>query len=118
MRPSSKALGALMLAGLLAVALGGCSEYFTRRDTISFNGGNAVATNAVTQMVDPWPAESANRNIAFNGAKMQSAVERYRTNQVTPPSGTGTSTTYQAPPAAANNTTPLGPTVNQAPPAH
>ena len=118
MRPSVKTLGALTLAVGLTAALGGCSEYFARRDTIALNGGDAVATNEVTQMVDPWPAASADRNIAFNGDKIEGAVERYRTNQVTPPSGTGTSTTYQAPPAAANNTTPLGPTVNQAPAAH
>ena len=40
--------------------LGGCSpygEYLDRRDTIALSGGNAVATNAVTQMVDPWPLE-------------------------------------------------------------
>ena len=36
-------------------ALAGCSEYLDRRDTISLNGGNSVATNEVTQMVDPWP---------------------------------------------------------------
>jgi len=36
-------------------------------------------------MVDPWPSRSGNTNIAFNGQKMQSAVERYRTDKVTPP---------------------------------
>ena len=36
-------------------------------------------------MVDPWPPHSGNTNIAFNGQKMQSAVERYRTDKVTPP---------------------------------
>jgi hypothetical protein len=51
-------------------------------------------------MVDPWPRASANRNIAFNGEKMQSAVERYRTNKVTAPvNATTSSTSYQqAPP--------------------
>ena len=95
MRPFSKATAALALAGVL-VALAGCSEYLDRRDTIALSGGNAVATDKVTQMVDPWPRASANKNIAFNGPKMQTAVERYRTNRVIPPVGTGTSTTYQA----------------------
>jgi hypothetical protein len=113
MRPSSRTLAALTLALTLSGALGGCSEYFDHRDAIALNAGDAVASNAVSQMVDPWPVESANRDIAFNGVKMQSAVERYRTNQVTPPNGTGTSATYQAPPAGANNSAPLGPTVNQ-----
>ena len=39
------------------------------------------------QMVDPWPRDSANRDIAFNGEKMQAAVKRYRTDRVYPPSG-------------------------------
>jgi hypothetical protein len=117
MRPSSKLAGALALVTALA-ALSGCSEYLDRRDTIALGGGNAVATDKVVQMVDPWPRASADRNIAFNGPKMQSAIERYRTNRVIPPVGSGTSTTYQAaqnPNAAApsSNNAPLGPTVNQ-----
>ncbi len=117
MRPFSKVTGALALATVLA-ALSGCSEYLDRRDTIALSGGNAVATDKVVQMVDPWPRASADKNIAFNGPKMQSAVERYRTNRVIPPSGSGTSASYQAaqnPNAAApsSNNTPLGPTVNQ-----
>jgi hypothetical protein len=112
MRRFNKALRKLALAAVL-VALAGCSEYLDRRDPIALSGGNAVATNKVTQMVDPWPRESANREIAFNGEKMQSAYERYRTNKVIPPNGTGTSTTYQAP-SSQNNATPVGPTVTQA----
>ena len=71
---------------MLAV-LGGCSEYLDRRDTIAKSGGNAVATNVVTHMVDPWPRASANRNIAFNGARIESAFERYRNNKVIAPRG-------------------------------
>jgi hypothetical protein len=105
----------LLLAAVLAGALGGCSEYLDGRDSIALGGGNAVASNEVSQMVDPWPAAAADRNIAFNGEKMEGAVARYRTNQVTRPNSTGTSAAYQAP---ASNVTPLGPTVNQPPPAH
>ena len=90
MRRFSKSLRAFALGALIAV-LGGCSEYLDRRDTIARSGGNAVATNIVTHMVDPWPLESANRNIAFNGPKMQSAIERCRTNRVITPHGIGTS---------------------------
>ena len=116
MRPFSKIMRALALAAVLA-ALSGCAEYFDRRDTIALGAGDAIATDKVTQMVDPWPRASADRNIGFNGAKMESAVERYRTNRVYPPSGTGTSTTYQ--PSSTSNTTPVGPSVAQpvAPPA-
>lgn len=112
MRPFSKAMRKLALAAAL-LALAGCSEYLDHRDTIALSGGNAVATDKVTQMVDPWPRESGNRAIAFNGEKMQSAYERYRTNKVIPPSGGGTSTTYQAP-AAQNAAAPVGQTVTQA----
>ena len=100
MQPFSKVAAKLALAVLFAT-LAGCSEYLDRRDNIALSGGNSVASNEVTHMVDPWPRDSANREIAYNGDKMQSAVERYRTNKVIQPVGTGTSTSYQAPAAAA-----------------
>jgi hypothetical protein len=114
MRPFSNALRTFALGALLSV-LGGCSEYIDRRDTIARSGGNAVATNVVTQMVDPWPPESANRNIAFNGPKMQAAFERYRTNRVVTPHGIGTSSAYQDAQGAnsQNNGAPVGPSVTQ-----
>ena len=111
-RPSNLLRG-LALAALIA-ALSGCSEYLDRRETISLNGGDAVMTNRVTQMVDPWPRVSADRNLAFSGEKMQSAVERYRTNRVIPPQGIGTSGSYQQQGGnSSNNSTPVGPTVTQ-----
>lgn len=111
MRPFSKFVRALALATVL-VPLGGCSEYFDHRDTIALSAGDAIATDKVTQMVDPWPRASANKKISFNGEKMQSAVERYRTNKVYPPSGSGTSAAYQ-PSSAPNNPAPVGQTVTQ-----
>lgn len=114
MQPFSNMLRTLALAALLAV-LAGCSEYLDRRETISLGGGNSVATNEVSQMVDPWPRASADRNIAFNGEKMETAVARYRTNRVIPPQGIGTSNSYQQQGSSnQNNTTPVGPTVTQA----
>ena len=89
---------------ILAAVLAGCSDVYTdRRDTIALSAGDALAANKMTHMVDPWPRHSANRNIAFNGEKMQSAVERYRTNKVIPPVGLTTSSAayQQAAPAAA-----------------
>jgi hypothetical protein len=60
-------------------------------------------------MVDPWPRESANRNIAFNGAKIETAFERYRTNRVITPRGIGTSNTYsEAAPAGGASSGPVG----------
>jgi hypothetical protein len=115
----NKACHAGVLSALLSGGLIGCSQaYLDRRDTINLGAGNAAATNAVTHMVDPWPRESGDTLIAFNGQKMQSAVERYRTNQVIPPRGTATATTYgqTAAPAAAptgGGSAPVGPTVTQ-----
>ena len=85
-----------------ASALGGCSDvyfnHFDRRDSISLSAGDDVYSNQVAQMVDPWPPQSANRNISFNGQRMQAAVERYRTNKVIPPTNATTSSAgYQAP---------------------
>jgi len=76
------AIGAIGLGAWLA----GCSDiYWDRRETVALSGGDAVAANTVTQTVDPWPPGSGNKNIAFNGQKMQAAVERYRTGKVVPP---------------------------------
>ena len=55
--------------------------YFDRRDTVSIVSGEAMATNRVTHMIDPWSRASGNRNIAYNGEKAQTAPECYRTGQ-------------------------------------
>jgi hypothetical protein len=118
MRPSINSWRSLALAAALATLLAACSQYLARRDTISLDGGNALAGNQAVQVVDPWPRASADRNIAFNGERMQAAVARYRADQVIAPVGTGTSASYSqansaAPGAPANNNTPLGPQINQ-----
>ena len=100
---------------LAAASLAGCSEYLDRTDTMSPQSGNAVQTAKLTQMVDPWPAVSANRNIAFDGAVMESAMTRYRTGRVIQPkgltdSGGGSNNNNNAQPSPGS--APLGPTVN------
>ncbi len=52
--------------------------YFDRRETIALGAGDAVAANAIEQTNDPWPRNSGNRNLTFNGQRMQRAVECYR----------------------------------------
>lgn len=81
-----------LAAGALIVAFGtllaDCSDpglYFDRRDSIALSAGDAIEANKVAQVIDPWPARSGNTNIAFNGQRMQSAVERYRNNLTVPP---------------------------------
>lgn len=89
------------ISGALSLLLGACSEiYYERSDFITSSAGDANASNIAVQMVDPWPRHAANRNIQFNGEKMQGAVKRYRENKVTPPQGLGTSSIEIVPSAA------------------
>jgi len=87
----SNARGAV-LALAATTLLGACTDmYLDRRDTVSFAAGDAPAANKVTHMIDPWPIRAGDRNIAFDGERMAAAAERYRTDKVKPPAGTGTS---------------------------
>jgi hypothetical protein len=95
-RPVCHLLGALALCAGLA----GCSSsglYLDRRETISLSGPDAVATNKVAQMIDPWPWEAANRDIAFNGERIAAAVARYRTGRTTALQTTSTSSVQYQP---------------------
>jgi hypothetical protein len=93
-RSRIRTLAAVLALGAFA---GGCSDiYWDRRETISLGANDAVETNKVVHMTDPWPPHSHNRNIAFNGERMQGAHERYRHNRVTTPVNVTTSSTaYQ-----------------------
>ena len=112
-RPRTNRAARLLAASLAATGLvswlAGCSDiYLDRRETVGLSGGDAVAANEITQMVDPWPPNSGNNNIAFNGQRMQSAVERYRTNRVIPPINATTSVIEAPPPESAAATPPSG----------
>jgi hypothetical protein len=99
-KPAARAvLPALILAGLLA----GCSDiYYDRRETVASGADDHIAANEVVQMIDPWPRAVGRRDIAFDGNKMQSAVERYRTGKVIPPvNATTSSAAYEQAQAAA-----------------
>jgi hypothetical protein len=112
MRRTKRALRLLPPALAVSALLAGCSDlYWDRRDSIAFNAGNANAANLVAQEIDPWPAVAANKNIDFNGERMQRAIERYRTNKVIPPQGTNTSSVQYQPvipmaPASSGNGSP------------
>ncbi len=85
-RPIERVARTIAAAVTLGTVLAGCSDlYYDRRDTIALSGGDAVAANEIAQTIDPWPPQSGNTHIATNGQRMQSAIERYRTNKVTPP---------------------------------
>ena len=101
----SNTRAALVLTAL-AVFLSGCSDiYFDRRETVVPYAGDAKQINQVTMMVDPWPPYSANRNVAFNGERMQGAVERYRTRNVIRPMNPITSDAGSQPQPPADYTT-------------
>ena len=96
---------AIVLAALLGVTLGACSEHFDRRDGITLHTGEAVAANRVAHMIDPWPRASAKRNIAYSGEKAATAAERYRTGKVIAPvNATTSSAAYAAAAAQAQST--------------
>jgi hypothetical protein len=104
--PPAIKLPAAALGAALCAALAGCSEtYRDRLETVSPAVGDAMAANRVTHMIDPWPAVSGRRDIAYNGEKAQSAAERYRTGKVIPPvNATTSSAAYtQVQPAAPSN---------------
>jgi hypothetical protein len=91
----ARTIGAVLVLGTM---LSACSDiYYDRRETIALGAKDAVDTDQIEQMIDPWPRNSGNRNIAFNGEKMQTAVERYRTGKTQPPVNVTTSSAaYQA----------------------
>jgi len=92
---------------MLGALLAGCSSdiYFDRRETVALGAGDAVAANQVEQMVDPWPPYSSNKNLTFNGERMQRAVECYRADKVTQPADPNTTTVIgSAPPPPTSGT--------------
>jgi hypothetical protein len=87
-----KSRGIVIAALAATTMLGACTDmYLDRRETVSFEAGNANAANKAIQTIDPWPVYAARQEIAYNGERAAAAAERYRTNKVTPPTGIGTS---------------------------
>jgi hypothetical protein len=88
---------ALAVVAVIGTAVAGCSEiYFDRRDSIALSAGDAVASNKVTQTIDPWPRNSTNNRLAANGQLMQAAQDRYNRGKViTPVLPTAASKDYQ-----------------------
>ncbi len=110
-----KALAVLMAAGAL---LGGCSDiYYDRRETVALGADDHIAANRVAQMVDPWPVYVGNKNLAFNGERMQAAVERYRHHQVIQPRPAATTSLSQQLPPTTTEAISITPTATQSAPA-
>jgi hypothetical protein len=88
----TKIVREVIAATVFAAMLAGCSDiYYDRRETVSIGAGDAVASNRAIHTIDPWPRHSANRNIAFNGERLQGAIERYRHHEVVEPRPESTS---------------------------
>ncbi|HEY8382208.1 MAG TPA: pilus assembly protein [Microvirga sp.] len=70
----------LRSASLLALAasLAGCNGY-SRRETISYQAGDAVAWNRAVHTIDPWPAASNDTSIPVSGRRVARAIETYET---------------------------------------
>jgi hypothetical protein len=87
--PRTRTLAAVVALGAV---VGGCSDiYWDRRETVALGANDAVESNKVVHMVDPWPRYSTNRDIAFNGQRMESAQDRYKRNRVIRPVNVTTS---------------------------
>jgi hypothetical protein len=81
------------LPALLALCslLGGCADiYYDRRETIALGADDHIASNMVAQMIDPWPRYVGNKNLAYDGQRVQVAVECYRENNIVPPASRAT----------------------------
>lgn len=90
---------AVALVVTLGAIVGGCSDiYYDRRETVALGADDHIAVNRVAQMVDPWPRYVGDKNIAFNGERMQAAAERYRRHEVIRPVPLTTNTYSQAQP--------------------
>jgi hypothetical protein len=110
---TERAARGIAAAVALSTLLGACSDvYWDRRETIALGADDAVAANLVTQMVDPWPPHSNNKNIAFNGERLQMAVECYRSNTATPPSDLNTSSASYSGGGAPAQSTKCAPKTN------
>ena len=113
-----RAVGAMVLLAIAGPLLAGCSDiYFDRRETVALGADDHINVDRVAQMVDPWPRDVGNRQIAFDGQKMQGGVERYRTGRTLPPVNVTTSSTayQQAEQAASATLNAVNPTTLSAP---
>jgi len=86
------AVAALLGLAMAAPAWAFDDDYLDRRDTITKGAGDAQATNAVTQTLDPWPPYARNTNIKVDGKRAQIGITRYQENKSIQPQGlTGSS---------------------------
>ena len=61
----------------MSLLVAGCQDYATRRDTIAFHAGEAVAHNKAVHTIDPWPAAARRADIDLDGPRAVRAIELY-----------------------------------------
>jgi hypothetical protein len=75
--PKTKSVVVLAAALLPALALGACSDYLNRNDTVTSSAGNAIAHNKVVHIADPWPRTAGNNRIGGNGQRVDVVTKQY-----------------------------------------
>ena len=60
------------------------NQYAERKDTIAWSAGDAVASNSAVQVPTPWPRNSNNPNIAFDGKKSAARLRTTGMGQTNP----------------------------------
>lgn len=98
------AAAVLAFAGSLCLA--SCSQYVDRDETVFLGAGDAVQSNMMAHIIDPWPRDVGNTRISYNGERMQKAAERHRVNAVTDPGCARPAPDYQGPSPATSGGTP------------
>ena len=74
-RCAERLVAAAALAG--ALSAGGCHDaYIARRDGVTFQAGDAVASNKAMHIIDPWPASASSARIPGRGTQAATAIER------------------------------------------
>ena len=84
-RFSMRARLCLVPAGLAALAVAGCEDYFFRRDALTLGVGDAIEVNKATQTIDRWPAAAREDRWYSDGERARIAIERYRKREVPDP---------------------------------
>lgn len=72
------ALTIVVATALLTTA---CAEYVSRRETVGFAAGDAVAANKVLQIIDPWDRRASWTDIDQDGNRAVRAVDTYRSGE-------------------------------------
>jgi hypothetical protein len=81
-----------ILAGMVALSVGGCAEsdlhqYLGHSDTLTVGAGNAQVANRAIHEVDHWPETSRKTQIDMDGKRAALAVRRYQRNESIEPKG-------------------------------